>query len=146
MRPPSRTLSRVHRFPLVPLHARVLREQRLHLRAEGRRGDGLGEDAQSRAVGLRRVDDRLQRGDEIAPRRGVAELADDLRAVGIVEAEDRGLHAARRSRRGSTDAAGLPSIFVGRFMWLSTSTPVATPPSGIALAKKSGLPGMRLSG
>src|SRR5258708_35526745 len=42
--------------------------------------------------------------------------------------------------------SGLPSIFVGRYMWDSTRTPVAKPLSGIALAKKIGLPGMRFSG
>src|SRR5205823_8174502 len=40
----------------------------------------------------RGVRDRDERGDELAPRADLAELVDDLGAVWIVEAEDRGLH------------------------------------------------------
>ena len=42
--------------------------------------------------------------------------------------------------------SGLPSIFVGRPSWLSTNTPLATPPSDIAVAKNNGLPGISSSG
>jgi hypothetical protein len=95
-------LSALTVFPLVPLHARVLREQRLELRAEGRRSDGLRQDAQSRAIRFRGVERGLQRGDEVAPGDRVTEPAHDLRAVGIVEAEDRRLHdrVARAEARG----------------------------------------------
>ena len=52
-------------------------------------------------------------------------LVDRLRAVGVVEREDRGLGERRRWRPGSPGWSGLPSTLVGRPMWLSTSTPAA---------------------
>src|SRR6185503_5999524 len=42
--------------------------------------------------------------------------------------------------------SGLPSTFVGRPSWLSTSKPMPAPFIGIAVAKKSGLPGTSSSG
>ena len=42
--------------------------------------------------------------------------------------------------------SGLPSILVGRPIWLSTSTPSPNPSVAIAVAKKSGLPGTICSG
>ena len=42
--------------------------------------------------------------------------------------------------------SGFGSIFVGRPMWLSTSTGVADPANGIAVAKNCGLPGTTSSG
>jgi hypothetical protein len=92
----------VHRLPLVPLHARIGREELLDLRAERGRGDGLGEEAEAGAVRLRGGRDGDERGDELAPGADLAELVDDLGAVGIVEAEDRRLHlrVARAEGRG----------------------------------------------
>jgi hypothetical protein len=42
--------------------------------------------------------------------------------------------------------SGLPSHFVGRPMWLSTKRPMAPLAQGMAVAKYSGLPGIRDSG
>ena len=41
---------------------------------------------------------------------------------------------------------GLPSILIGRPMWLLTSTPQAKPSMGTVEAKNSGLPGTICSG
>ena len=82
----------IDRFPLMPLHAGIHRQDLLDVRAERRRGDRLREHSQSRAVRLRGAQHGLQCRDEFAPRRCVAELAHDLRAIGIVEAEDGCLH------------------------------------------------------
>ena len=82
----------IHRFPLMPLNAGIEREELLDLIAERRRRDRLRENSKSGAIRLRRGEHWLQRGDELAPRRGVAESANDLRAIRIVQAEDRRLH------------------------------------------------------
>ena len=52
----------------------------------------------------------------------------------------------RRSLPRLAGCEGLPSILIGRPMWLSTSTPVPKPSNGTAVAKKSGLPGTIDSG
>ena len=86
----------------MPFHPGIGGKESLNLRAEGRRGDGLGEQTQARAVGLGHLQARLQGDEEIAPGRDFAEVADHLRAVGIVETEDGRLHlrvgAAERGR------------------------------------------------
>ena len=42
--------------------------------------------------------------------------------------------------------SGFPSTLIGRPSWLRTSTPAPYPPSGAAVAKKSGTPGVTSSG
>src|SRR5205085_53636 len=87
--------------PLMPLHAGELRKKLLDLPAERRRRDRLCQEPQAGAVRLRGGEHRLQRSDELAPCRGVAELAYDLGTIGIVQTEDGRLHErVARAERG----------------------------------------------
>ena len=80
------------RLPLDPLRVGMGGEHLLDLGGQGRRVDGLGEDAQSGALagGLARQR-AAHGGHERAPGLDPAQLGDGLRAVGIVEREDRRL-------------------------------------------------------
>ena len=74
--------------------------------------------------------------DEIGPARAAGRACSTaLRAVGVVEVEDRGLHRARSTRRALAGCSSLPSILVGRPSWLSTTQAVARScRSGIVVA------------
>ena len=74
-----------------------------------------------------------QGAEEVVPGADFAPERDGLRAVGIVELEHRGLGEGVARAQGA-GCSGLPSILVGRPSWLSTSTPVATPFSVVAVA------------
>ena len=66
---------------------------------------------------------------------------DHLRAVRVVEAEHRAPARRRRSRRGWRDARDCPRPSSGGPGGSRRATPSPKPPSGIAVAKKSGSPG-----
>ena len=134
------------RIPLVPLRGGKAREQIADLRGERRRAHRLGQDPQAGALErLLRRERGADRAEKRRPRPDLADVGERLRAIRIVEAE----HAACAKTSVAPrlpGCSGLPSILVGRPSWLSTSSPVATPPSGIAVAKNSGLPGTISSG
>ena len=85
---PFTNIVATHRFPLMPLESRILRKELPDLRAERRRRHGLRQ--QSQCAGA--LEGSLQCPDEFTPRGDFAEVPDDLRAVGIVEAKNRRLH------------------------------------------------------
>ena len=81
-------------LPLVPLRAGEFGEEALDLRGESGRRDGLGEQPDPRP--LERplsVEGRLHAREERPPRKDLADVGEGLRAVGIVEVEDRRLPA-----------------------------------------------------
>ena len=81
----------------------------LNLRGERRRADRLGEDAEPGALErLLRRERRADRAEERRPRTDLAEVGQRLRAIGIVEAENRRLREDVAWRRGCRDAAGCP--------------------------------------
>ena len=68
------------------------RENLLQLPAKRRRGHGFGQDAKARALGRRlRRQAGADRGDERAPRSNLAELHNRLRAIGVVQRQQRRL-------------------------------------------------------
>jgi hypothetical protein len=80
------------RIPLDPPGFRVPGEDLLDLSGQRRRVDRLGEDAQAGALAGRLCRQRAaHRRDEPAPRPHAAELRDRVRAIRIVEGEDRRL-------------------------------------------------------
>ena len=87
------------------------------------------------------VDRRPQRGHEILPSRRRAAIRNLLRAVRVVHVEQATPGRERPSLRGCPDGPGFPSILIGRPSYDLPRSPVAMPPSVIAVAKKSGLPG-----
>ena len=141
-----RALSRLAGIPLMPLRRRISREEVANLRGERRRADRFGEDPQAAplsgacAVSAARMAPRNADHGRISPT-----------LVSVWERS--GSYRPSTAACAKTSLAprlpgccGLPSIFVGRPSWLSTSSPAATPPSVIAVAKNSGLPGTRSSG
>ena len=81
-------------LPLVPLRAGKLGEEALDLRGESGGRDRLGEQPDpsplERPLG---VEGRLHAREEGAPRKDLADMGEGLRAVGIIEVEDRRLPA-----------------------------------------------------
>ncbi len=91
-----------HGFVLHPPCAGVFRQQTLHLARERRRRDRLGHDPKLRTVLVPHGRCGAQRGDRVGPRPRPVFVEDRLRAVGVVQAENRGLREAvgRAAARG----------------------------------------------
>ena len=103
-----------------------------------------------------RTQPATQLANERLPRADVSQVRDSLRAIGIIQAQNGrlGKRVAGAKPRvaglpgglGLLGCSGLPSILVGRPSWLSTNSPKASSPRGMAVAKNRGLPGTRRSG
>ena len=95
------------RIPLMPFRGREAREQLADLRRQRRRVDRLGQDAEAGALErLLRRQRRADRAEKRRPRTDLAEVGQRLRAIGIVEAEDRGL----REDVGRAEAARVQRV------------------------------------
>ena len=133
-------------FPRCHLACGQFFQQAVELIGERWRRHRSGKNPQAGALrGPLRGHGELHGREEAAPRPHLATVADRLRAVRVVKREDGGLGRASAAPR-LAGCSGFPSIFVGRPMWLSASTGIATPLSTSAVAKNSGLPGMISSG
>ena len=91
----------------MPLRRREARQQIANLRGERRRADRLGEDAEPGALErLLRGQRGADRAEKRRPRADLAEIGERLRAVGIVEPENRGL----REHVGRAEAARMQRV------------------------------------
>ena len=135
------------RIPLMPLGRRKLARGVADLRGERRRADRLGEDAEAGAL-ERLLRGRAPRGSRReTPTTGGSRRGSSASASGR-DRRGRGPPPARtrRWRRGCPGAAGCLRSSSAAPRGFRRAGPVATPPSVIAVAKKSGLPGMSSSG
>ena len=101
---------------------------------ERRRGDGFGQDADAGAAFGPLLGQHLPQGaKEGAPGADLVLVCERLGAVRVVEGEDAGL----REKIAGAQAGGVLGVAFhlgGPPQWLSTSTPVPTPPNVIAVA------------
>ena len=117
------------------------------LRGERRRRDGRRQDAEALAAERRGSSSRAPKLlGEGRPGPDLAELRDRLRAVGVVEGEDRRLREERPSRRGSPGGRGCPRSSWGGPCGSRRGGRSRSPQSVEAVAKKSGRPGTTSSG
>ena len=144
-RAPARAFVAVGRLPLVPARLREApRAARASWRGERRRGrpsrSGCAAPPRPRCASPSPTALRIAR-EKRRPRRGSPRgTCTVLRAVRVVEPERRGLG----ERVGRAEARRVERVSLGLrrpALWLSTRRPVPHPPSGIAVAKKSGFPG-----
>ena len=95
------------RIPLVPSGGREAREEGADLGRQCRRAHRLGQDPQTGALkGLLRRERRPDRPEKRRPRPNLADVGERLRAIGIVEAEHRGLG----KDIGCAEAAGMKGV------------------------------------